>query len=268
MSWVRYDDGFHNHPKVMEAKLADPASLALHVLAGTWSASTSTPGIVSLAGAVAQAGTRAKALRWAGILVTAGLWHAAGHQCERCVQPPEGSYRIHDWEVTNPVRDVSEIRSAAGKKGAAARWGAKQADDNADAAANGKRIANDAPVPGPVPEAPTTDVVAARDDVERVCEHLADRIEANGSSRPTIGATWRTAARLLIDRDHRTEAQVHAAIDWCQADPFWRANVLSMPTLREKYDQLRLAAERTRPAQPVDRFAGAMGRALAAEARA
>ncbi len=83
-----------------------------------------------------------------------------------------------------------------------------------------------------------------RPDVEQVCRHLADRIEANGSKRPPITKGWRDAARLLIDKDGRTVEQILRAIDWCQDDPFWRANVLSMPKLREKYDQLRLAAQR------------------------
>lgn len=83
----------------------------------------------------------------------------------------------------------------------------------------------------------------SRDDVERLCQHLADRVEANGSKRPTIGKEWRDAARLMLDRDGRTEQQIHAAIDWCQDDGFWRANVRSMPTLRKQYDQLRLKAQ-------------------------
>lgn len=83
-----------------------------------------------------------------------------------------------------------------------------------------------------------------RADVERVCRHLADKITDNGSRRPRITATWRDEARLLLDKDGRTVQQVINAIDWCQADPFWRANILSMPKLREKYDQLRLAAQR------------------------
>lgn len=83
-----------------------------------------------------------------------------------------------------------------------------------------------------------------RDDVERICQHLADRIAGNGSRRPTITAAWRDSARLLLDRDQRTEAQVHTAIDWCQDDTFWRGNVLSLPKLRDKYDQLRLQAQR------------------------
>lgn len=84
-------------------------------------------------------------------------------------------------------------------------------------------------------------------DVERLCTHLADRIEGNGvSKRPKITKAWRDAARLMIDRDGRTEADVHAAIDWCQDSEFWRPNVLSMPKLREKYDQMSLQA-RSRP---------------------
>lgn len=105
--------------------------------------------------------------------------------------------------------------------------------------------------PGTVPE-PSKKISSSkrsssaveRADVEGLCRHLADRIEANGSKRPVITAKWRDAARLLLDRDARTVEQVTRAIDWCQDDDFWRANVLSMPKLREQYDRLRLAAQR------------------------
>lgn len=85
---------------------------------------------------------------------------------------------------------------------------------------------------------------ASRTDVDEICDHLAGAIEANGSKRPTVTARWRTAARLMLDKDGRTQEEIHGAIDWCQRDEFWRANVLSLPTLREKYDQLRLQAQR------------------------
>jgi hypothetical protein len=83
-----------------------------------------------------------------------------------------------------------------------------------------------------------------RDDVDRLCKHLAERIIGNGSPEPSITKRWRDAARLMLDKEGRTEEQVHTAIDWCQNDDFWKANILSMPKLREKYDQLRLAAQR------------------------
>jgi len=81
-----------------------------------------------------------------------------------------------------------------------------------------------------------------RDDVERLCTHLADRIEANGSKRPHIDKRWRDAARRMIDIDDRDEEKAHALIDWCQQDYFWRQNIHSMPTFRRQYDKLRLAA--------------------------
>lgn len=93
---------------------------------------------------------------------------------------------------------------------------------------------------------PSSDAASPRPDVERLCTLLADLVEQNGSKRPTITERWRSACRLLIDTDQRTETQVEAAIRWCQADEFWRSNVMAMPKLREKYDQLRLSVSRNR----------------------
>lgn len=97
-------------------------------------------------------------------------------------------------------------------------------------------------------EEPSSSAEPPRPDVERICRHLAERMIANGCKPPTITHRWRDAARLLLDRDGRTEDQVIRAIDWATADEFWKANILSVPTLRAKYEQLRLAAERKRQA--------------------
>lgn len=113
--------------------------------------------------------------------------------------------------------------------------------------------------------------IASRPDVEHVCAHLADRIEANGCKRPAVSKKWRDAARLMIDRDGRTEQQIMTAIDWCQDNEFWRSNILSMPKLREKYEQLRLQAGRkpasNRQAETDELFGAAMKRAMAKEGR-
>lgn len=81
-----------------------------------------------------------------------------------------------------------------------------------------------------------------RADVEELCARLADGIVANGSLRPTITKEWRAAARLLLDKDGRALDKAIALVDWCQNDRFWRGNIRSMPTFREKYDALRLKA--------------------------
>ena len=80
-----------------------------------------------------------------------------------------------------------------------------------------------------------------REDVERICQHLLDRLNENGvKPQPTITKGWRTAARLLIDRDERTEAEVHKAIDWATNDTaFWAKNIRSIEKLRKHYDAMR-----------------------------
>lgn len=71
----------------------------------------------------------------------------------------------------------------------------------------------------------------------------------NGCRRPAITEEWRTQARLLLDKDRRSLDAALALIDWCQADDFWRPNIQSLPKFRERYDQLRLQAERRRAPQ-------------------
>lgn len=73
---------------------------------------------------------------------------------------------------------------------------------------------------------------------------LADLIAKNGSRRPRIGKRWLDAERLLLTADDRDPAEAERLIRWCQADEFWRGNILSMPKFRERYDQLRLQAQR------------------------
>jgi hypothetical protein len=87
------------------------------------------------------------------------------------------------------------------------------------------------------------DATANRADVESLCQELADLIVANGSRRPTVTKKWRDAARLMIDRDGIPVDMIMGAIRWSQGNDFWKAHILSMPKLRDKYDTMRLQAE-------------------------
>lgn len=94
-------------------------------------------------------------------------------------------------------------------------------------------------------DAPTQDL--PRPDVDQLCTTLAELIVDGGSKPPTITKAWRTAARLLLDRDGPDGKGVELAkalnlVRWCQADEFWRSNILSMPKFREQYDRLRIKA--------------------------
>lgn len=88
------------------------------------------------------------------------------------------------------------------------------------------------------------DTPGDRPDVEAICAHMADSVADRTGRRPRITKKWRDAARLMIDRDGRAPDQVHAAIDWVAQSEFWRANILGVPKLREKWDTLKLQAER------------------------
>ncbi|NNC10676.1 hypothetical protein HII28_02085 [Planctomonas sp. JC2975] len=83
-----------------------------------------------------------------------------------------------------------------------------------------------------------------RPEVLELLDLLDAEIERNGGKKPSRTKKNVDAARLLLDRDQHTVEQVAAAIRWAQGDEFWRSNILSMSKLREKYDQLRLAAKR------------------------
>lgn len=88
--------------------------------------------------------------------------------------------------------------------------------------------------------------------ISDLCDLLAKLIEDNGSRRPTVTAKWRTDMRLLHERDGRSFTQIENMIRWCQADDFWRANILSPAKLRAKYDQMRLRASLSRKLSPAD----------------
>lgn len=139
----------------------------------------------------------------------------------------------------------SDARKAAARE-RKARQRARAAQDAAEPA----------PAPDPTPTATDDDsalevtIIADepgdRPDVEAICAHMADSVADRTGRRPRITKKWRDAARLMIDRDGRTPDQVHAAIDWVARSEFWRSNILGVPKLREKWDTLKLQAERGR----------------------
>lgn len=270
MSWFRIDDGLHDHRK---ARRAGKAAMGVWLLAGSWCAFHGTDGFVP-ANVLPRWGNRTDARK----LVDAGLWTEAERDGEQ-------GWTFHDWTFFNPPAIVSEAKRVkereSGLLGNHKRWHESRGITDPDCqhcyrvpdrepdreGDSGTRSGQNRTVPEPVPLPVSPDgEKILRADVEAICQHLADRIAEDGSKRPTITEKWRQQARLLLDADGRNEQEVHAAIDWCQSHQFWRSNILSMPKLRERYDQLRKQAmqERnapasTRPADVINRAAVRMG---------
>lgn len=96
------------------------------------------------------------------------------------------------------------------------------------------------------PSSTSSPTVDPSSDAAALCELLADLVEANGSRRPTVSNAWLVEADRMLRLDGRDPAKAERLLRWCQADPFWKGNVLSMSTFRRQYDRLRLRAEEER----------------------
>ena len=55
--------------------------------------------------------------------------------------------------------------------------------------------------------------------------------------------SWAVTADRMLRLDGRKREEAAELIRWAQRDEFWMANVLSMDTFREKFDQLALKAK-------------------------
>ncbi|MEV5673484.1 mucin-2 [Streptomyces sp. NPDC052503] len=114
MAWLKVDDTSHAHPKFLRA---GNAAIGLWVRAGAYVAQHLTEGVIP--GVVAQLYGTAPQVRK---LVAAGLWHAHGHDCTVCPQPPAGDYVMHDYLIYNPTRGkVEDERAAAADRQKRAR---------------------------------------------------------------------------------------------------------------------------------------------------
>lgn len=79
-------------------------------------------------------------------------------------------------------------------------------------------------------------------DVIRLCNLLAELIRLNGNKVGKVGKTWWLACDRLMRLDGFTPQQVEWVMRWSQQNEFWQSNILSMPKLREKFDQLKTRA--------------------------
>lgn len=239
MPWFRVDDGFHSHPKVVELNLD---VVGLWTLAGTWSTNYLTDGLLTLK-QIHRLGGDAET---ADQLVEAGLWERSGDD-----------YLFRDWADYQPLKEtvLAERRAAqermanmrAKRKGVRADDGGTTEERSAGVPANTEGTSPEVRVPHPFPSHPSSskeEDLAKREDVERLCQLLVSLMVANGDKKPNVTKTWRDETRRMLDIDGRTEEQASRLMRWALDNTFWRANIRSMPTFRDKFDQLRHQANK------------------------
>lgn len=119
MTWFKLDDGFHCHPKVLEA---GNEAIGLYVRCGSWVSQQLTDGFVPTSIALLYGGRDL-----AEALVGANLW-----------TPVTGGWQMHDYLTYNPSKDqVQADRHAAAERQKRARERAKAAREAKQAAAQG-----------------------------------------------------------------------------------------------------------------------------------
>lgn len=237
MPWFKVDDGFYDHPKVVDLP---PEAAGLWVLAGSYCARHLTDGGVPRSRVARLGATESVAAE----LVAAGLWD----------ETPEG-YQFHDWSEYQPLRaSIVEERRRAQERMRAVRAKSKDVRPNEERTAaerSTERSENferssatpTRPIPSRPDQTPEGVVGAARADVDRLCALLVELMRSNGDRVPTVTQAWKTEARLLLDRDGRDLEAAEGLMRWALADTFWKGNVRSLPKFRSRYDQLRHAAD-------------------------
>lgn len=103
MPWVRIDDRYYSHPKVVAAGLA---ASGLDVRAMSWAAGSLTDGFIPESVLPLLAAGDAAAKKLAAVLVQVGRWEEV-----------EGGWMIHDFLDFNPsAKKVNEERNAAAER--------------------------------------------------------------------------------------------------------------------------------------------------------
>jgi hypothetical protein len=251
VAWVRYDDQFHTNAKVTAVIAENPAALALHVLANTWTNGQKRVGFIPKHQPGVLVCDRSQGAEWAEILTRHGLWHdvidAPG--CASCAQAYDGldagvaGYVIHDSHVYRaPARErqtpgtpaeLSEKRRLAGSKGGKAsgetRKQAKQsgrANEANDVSKTSKRsskrvspepepvvASNEATVPPSAGTAPPLPDARVPNAGDVVAAWVEAATELGNGDRPAsrLVAQVGRQARELIDEGKAPERLVDAA---------------------------------------------------------
>lgn len=203
MTWARLDDQFPWSRKVR--RLSD-AAFRLHVTGIVASARDLTDGLVKRDDIDEYPAMRGLDKR-IDELVLRGVWHANGHECEKCVQPPDGCWQVHDYLDHNPSKsDVEAERSATRERQRQSRKRRlKIPDDDADVTRDSHvthaSVTRESQSPSlPVPTQP---VPSRPDPVKRVAARgtrIPDDFAVTGDMRawaakelPGVNTAWETS---------------------------------------------------------------------------
>jgi hypothetical protein len=226
MTWIRIDDNFPDHPKIIGLS---NLAFRTHIQGLCYCGRFLTDGFIPFA-AINSMITEPEN-KPTDELESAGLW----------VRDDKGFHILNYQEYQSTKAEVEVIKARNRER--TQKWREKN-KGNADVTRNQQNSNSNVTVPHtPIhTHTPIPNVVI--DPVyQELAQYLAQRITDNGSKTPTVTHTWINDIRLMVERDGRSVEQIRYIIDWCQTDSFWRSNIFSPSKLRSKFDQLRLNAD-------------------------
>lgn len=226
MPWVRLDEKFARHPKVVEA---GPLAIAMQVAALCYCNDNLTDGRVPRPVAATLLDLTGLGMRmWSGELmgggedaawemvvedlVGVGMWHEPDHDCEAC-PPISSGFVIHDYTEFQPSKeDVERMRrqkAEAGRKGgkaprkAGANQSAKQVLEQVPSKDSSKTEAESKPDPVPDPDIQPLPTVEVTDESPILDESRSDPdtglevwVDSDGKQRQRVDGLWDEACEL------------------------------------------------------------------------
>ncbi|GAA2545926.1 hypothetical protein HD598_002135 [Neomicrococcus aestuarii] len=129
-AFAKFDIGYLDNPKMSPVLDVSVSAVLMHAASILYCAQHLTNGLaVSRAMERKIGGTSADTR----LLLDAGLWHVAGHDCIACPEVPEGKIYVHDFLEHNRSSEEAKRASEAGRAGALALHSKRQAKGNASA---------------------------------------------------------------------------------------------------------------------------------------
>lgn len=230
MVWTKLDDNFPDHPKV--AGLSNSAyRLFIDTLCycGKYLTDGQIPEMIA---------NRYGATDDARTLLVANLWERT-----------DTGYQVVNFLEYQPSKAEVEKKKADSR----ARMAKSRLLRATDVATDGA-TSPEVRAPRPDPTHIKNSLSERNSDLEKdaleLCELLSARMVANDYKTPNITGKWIKDMVYMMRIDGRTKEQIAGAINWCQSDSFWCANIKSPAKLREQYDTLRLKAQDQRKGPP------------------
>lgn len=120
--FFQIDDQFHVNQKAKtlarKALMNDIrglAALGMWTMAGSMCQAVGTDGVSEIEDLVSITLNHGVAIELADLLVSAGLWHATGHDCDRCPEVEAGTYLYHDWFALG-YDTAAQVKITRGKR--------------------------------------------------------------------------------------------------------------------------------------------------------